>query len=117
MTLQAGMHEYLCPKAAYESTSLSPLVPALGKTGVSDIGFSVLSLATHRMSSGFSVSTAIIMSTARLVFLPVVWISTDNSCTISIGTNYELYKTTFHSVGVSLYKHISEGSSKKKWDR
>lgn len=99
MIPRSAIHGYSYPNGIYESTGTIPLVFVLTETGVLDIDYSVVAFATSTACSCSSGSTAIIPRLVLVVFLDIVRLPSDASCTISIVTGCELYETVFLSAG------------------
>lgn len=93
------MHGYCCLNGVYKSTSTLPLAFVFSKRGVSDIGCSLVALATRTICFCSSVPAANIMTSGSSLFLFTVWLLTHTSCTISIGTGSDLFRTIFCSAG------------------
>lgn len=105
--LRVGMQRYCCPSGVYEPTRAKPLALLFAKTDISEIGCSVVTLATRMTCSCSSVPTADTPLSTMLVVLIIFRASTDASCSISIGAAYELYETIFITAGEFLFTNLS----------
>lgn len=101
------MDGYYCLDGVYETTRTNPLVLILNKTGVLEIARYVVAIATHTTCSCSSVITIVIFLSVTFESFVVSRLSTDASCTISIGTSCELYKIFFLSTQKTPFTNLS----------
>lgn len=99
MNTEAAIHEYGCQKGRYKSTCTILRELVLTKKAFLNMVCSVAALVTSKKRSCSSVFTASTPPSVLFMFLVIVRLSTAASCTITVGTGCEFFKTIFLSAG------------------